>query len=87
MAPSGSIPQDDDTRNQAIRGGGSHLDGFQRRVFTRGSGGDDKMNEKFILRLIELIKEDPELRLALLEAINSYSKAQTALASWRNRRK
>ncbi|GAI22989.1 unnamed protein product [marine sediment metagenome] len=45
------------------------------------------MNEKFILRLIELIKEDPELRLALLEAINSYSKAQTALASWRNRRK
>lgn len=45
------------------------------------------MNEKFILRLIELIQEDPELRLALLEAITSYSKAQNALANWRNRRK
>lgn len=45
------------------------------------------MNEKFILRLINLIKEDPELRLALLEAITSYSQAQKALASWRNRRK
>ena len=45
------------------------------------------MNEDFMLRLVELIKEDPELRSALLEAINSYSKAQKSLAAWRDRRK
>lgn len=45
------------------------------------------MNEKFLLRLVELIKEDLELRLALLEAINARAAADRALANWRNRRK
>ena len=46
------------------------------------------MNSKdFMIRLLELIKEDPELRLALLEAINAHAQADRALANWRNRRK
>jgi len=45
------------------------------------------MSKDFMLRLIELIQEDPELRLALLEAINAHTKADRALANWRNRRK
>lgn len=45
------------------------------------------MSKDFMLRLVELIKEDPELRLALLDAITQHARANKALADWRNRRK
>lgn len=41
----------------------------------------------FFERILELIKEDPELHQALLEAINAKRDADLALAAWRNRRK
>lgn len=46
-----------------------------------------KTLDDVLLRLIELIKEDPELKRAILGLIESHTEATLALAEWRKRRK
>ena len=43
--------------------------------------------DSFLLRLVELIKEDQELRAALLKLIDARAEAEIELAMWRRRRK
>ena len=45
------------------------------------------MTKPFEDRLLDLIKEDPELHKAMVEFIEAQTKAKIALAELRNRRK
>ena len=43
--------------------------------------------DEWLLRLVELIKEDKELRAATLKLIDARAEAEIELAMWRRRRK
>lgn len=45
------------------------------------------MKKDIVERILELIKEDPELHVAVLAAINAHAEADRALTRWRDRRR
>ena len=42
--------------------------------------------DDFLIALVEHIQDDPELRQAVLDYIRARTKAEMALANWRERR-